>query len=555
MASVCSTEQGGDALAEILETISLDSSPRTLFEPTASNFYSESKSSNYASFKKAHSGSAAQLEARPNVYAAKLATNPMEQQNFFDIFTNFHDASIKITVDGNVQGSGTLFRSDTSLVIVTTAHIFEYLNEKSSIEIVLETGYNSQGQNVVQCRLITVPLKLSAIRITRNCAKDVAVLHVVDEETKNEVFKVVESFPKASFLDEGDDVLFMMIHYANGDHKQVTIGHRQNNYSYGTLIEQLHMDGGPGASGAPIYSLSGNVVAIQKAHVHNHQEIRSLILIEDVIDTEMYECGQSYVKEALVEADSNIYQYNPNMWVDGDQINPFEINEGAQSQRCLLEKIKAENNGETLEAEHLNRKGLPKISSPSTFDHIETNYPGQLAETVYKCLGRGGKHGQTKEWSLKGTVESDHFPPIDAYVRALNRPTCKKEVKAKINANRHRDNLPAITIPCDFHRDFDTTGSGKSNNDFREEQAESIGQGNFVDAIGKNLESYCNRGLFTRPTYPNFSDDCFRSLLRKYCVGFENALQEHVNLKFINPKEKKQLLATLRTVINQNLTN
>jgi hypothetical protein len=541
MASVCSTEQGGDALAEILETISLDSSPTTLFEPTASNFYGESKSSNYASLEEAYSGSAAQLEARPNVYAAKLATEQQNFGNFFNMFTDFHDASIKITVDGNVQGSGTLFRSDTSLVIVTTAHIFSDINEKSGIEIGLETGYSRcQGQNVVQCRRITIPLKLSAIRITRNCAKDVAVL-VLDEETKNEVFKVVESFPKASFLDQGN-VLFMMIHYANGDHKQVTTGRRQQN-SPETLIEQLHMDGGPGASGAPIYSLSRNVVAIQKAHVQNHQEIRSLILIKDVIDTEMYECGQSYVKEALVEADSNIYQYNPNMWVDGDQINPFEINEGAQSQRCLLEKI--ENSGKTLKDEHLNKKGLPKISSPSTFHHIETNYPGQLAETVYECLGRGGKHGQTKEWSLKGKVESDHFPPYDAYVKALKVEKCTEEVKARINSHLRRDNLPAITIPYNVHRGLDTTGGANDNIKFRREQAESIGEGQFVDAIEKNLRSYCTHGLFTRSTYPNLSNRNFRSLLKKYYVGFENALQEHVNLKFINPEEKKQLLATL----------
>ena len=549
MGNLFSTQQGGDV------TISLDSSPGTLFEPTASNFNSESKSSNYASLEEAHSGSAAQLEARPNVYAAKLATNRVEQQNFgnfSDIFTTFHDASIKITVDGNVQGSGILIRSGTSLVIVTTAHIFSDINEKSGIKIDLETGYSRcQGQNAVQCRRITIPLKLSAIKIKRICARDVAVF-VLDEETKEKVFNVVETFPKASFLDEGN-ALFMMIHYANGDHKQVTTGRRQQN-SHETLIEQLHMDGGPGASGAPIYSLSGNVVAIQKAHVHNHQEIRSLILIEDVIDTEMYECGQSYVKEALVEAESYEYQYNPNMWVDDDQINPFEINEARKSQEYLLSKIQAKNRGRNrkLPAAHLNKKGLPKISSPSTFDLIETKHPGPLAKTVYKCLGRGGKHGQTKEWSLKGKIESDHFPPFDAYVKALHLLKCKKEVKARINSNRRRDNLPAITIPYNVHRGLDTTGNDTDHNEFRKEQAESIGQGKFVDAIEMNLGSYRTHGLFTQSTYPNLSNKNFRSLLKKYYVGFKNALQEHVNLKFINPEEKDQLLATLRTVIKEN---
>ena len=550
MASVCSTEQGSNALAEILETISLDSSPRTLFEPTAFNFYSESKSSNYASLEEANSGSAAKLEARPNVYAAKLATNPMlmKQQNFAnfsDIFTNFHDASIKITVDGNVQGSGILIRSGTSLVIVTTAHIFSDINEKSGIEIDLETCYSRcQGQNAVQCRRITIPLKLSAIKIKTICARDVAVF-VLDEETKEKVFNVVETFPKASFLDEGK-VLFMMIHYANGDHKQVTTGHRQNNYSHGTtLIEQLHMDGGPGASGAPIYSLSGNVVAIEKAQGRNHQEIRSLILIKDVIDAEMYECGQSYVKEALVEAESYEYQYNPDMWVDDDQINPFEINEARKSQEYLLSKIKAKNRGRTLPAAHLNKKGLPKISSPNTFHLIETEYSGPLEETVYECLGRGGRHGKTKEWSLKGKIESDHFPPFDAYVKALHLGTCKNEVKASIKSNRRRDNLPAITIPYNVHRGLDTTGNDTDHNEFRKKQAKSIGQGKFVDAIEMNLGSYRTHGLFKRSTYPKLSNRNFRSLLKKYYVGFENALQEHVNLKFINPEEKKQLLATL----------
>ncbi|CAB4042805.1 Hypothetical predicted protein, partial [Paramuricea clavata] len=242
-----------------------------------------------------------------------------------------------------------------------------------------------------------------------------------------------------------------------------------------------------------------------------------------------------------------MYQYNPNIWVDGDQINPFEINEARKSQEYLLREIKAENNEETLPAEHLTGKGLPKISSSVTFDYIETYHPGPLEKTVYECLGQGGKHAQTKEWSLKGKVESDHFPPFDAYVKASKHRKCKAKVKARINLIGRRDNLPAITIPYDFHRVFDTTGGAIPNIEFRKEQAKSIRKGKSVNAIKKNLNSYCNRGLFRRSTYPNLSDEDFRSLLKKYYAGFNNALQEHVNLEFINPDEKKKLLATLRT--------
>ena len=521
------------------------SSPDSSLEPVASNFYD---SQSHTNLEKVNNP---QIEPVPNVYASTLATSIEVQKkfgNFFNVFTDFHDASVQITVkheDGGTakptKGSGVVFQPDESrLVILTAAHIFEDLTQDSEISIHLETSNTRDGKSKTH----EITLEPSDYEITGNYQKDVAVI-ALGENKKREVREHVKNFPSASLLDEPfpsaslldeSNVLFMMIHYANENHKQVTTACREQT-NLATLQVNLHMDGGPGASGAPIYSLSGNVVAIHKCRMQNNQEIKSCVLIKDVIDAERDENGHSDIQKVLREKDQSRYEYHPDVTQESASYNPFEIKEGNKSQKLLGNKIEGVI-GE-LPREHLTKEGLLKISNNVTETYIRDNFRLELQDTLFESLGKGGKHKETKEHSFKDEIDSDHFPPWNAFKIAIKN--CKdRELKRALNVTR--DNLPAITIPKKIHEELDTT----KRQQFRTDQGNLMSEGNFFDAIKMNFESYNHHGLFARANYfPDFNDGQFDQLLLRYREGFGDSLQEHANLGFITEEQKNQLLDTL----------
>ena len=499
------------------------SSPASSLEPVASNFYD---SQSYTSVEQVNNP---QIEPVPNVYASTLATSIEVQKkfgDFFNVFTDFHDASVQITVkyeDGgtaeHTKGSGIVFQPDESrLVILTAAHIFEDLTQDSEIVIHLETSYTRDDKRKPH----EITLEPSDYKITGNYQKDVAVI-ALGENKEREVREHVKNFPSAGLLDESN-VLFMMIHYANETRKQATIARREQT-NLATLQVNLHMDGGPGASGAPIYSLSGNVVAIHKCRMVNNQEIKSCILIKDVIDAELDANGNSHICKILREKDQSRYVYQPDVTQESAGYNPFEINEGQRSQELLKNKITQA--GGKLRDKHLTKRArLPKISDEATMKYIKEKYRPQLQETLLESLGKGGQHKETLKHSFKGEIESDHFPAWYAF---------------KIALNVRRDNLPAITIPKKIHDELDTTKSQQ----FRTDQGNLMSEGKFFEAIKMNFESYNHHGLFEKANYPDFKNGQFEQLWSQYREGFGVALQEHVNLGFITRKQKNELLDTL----------
>ena len=504
------------------------SSPESSLEPAAYNFYQPSYGAPIEVVDNRN------IAPKKNIYAGELATACKEQQQkvigkFSEVFTKFHDASVKITVN-HTEGSGILFKPDEDqIVIATVAHIFEELtedSESSEIKICLETSYTDKDNS----EKYTIPLEMSDVEITINYQKDVAVI-ALDERSESEVRTHVRSFPSASILD-GSNELFMMIHFANKNRKQVTTGPRQQ-CSHATLKENFHMDGGQGSSGAPIYSLPGNVVAIHKCHVRNNQEIKSCVLIKDVIDAEMYENRYSYIYEVLTEKEK--YKYNPGSIQESATDNPFEVNEGKKSQKLLLDKI----GEDKLPPEHLTKAGLPKISNEATLEYIETNHLPELQQTLSESVGKGGKHKETRDHSFKKKIDSDHFPPYDAYRKAFKN--CKdKKLKKEIK----RDNLPAITIPYEVHARLETSRNSTSSKKFRMRQAELMSEGKFFDAINMNFESYKKHGLFDITNYASFNLNG-EQLKDKYRLGFDASLDEHVKLEFINERQKKNLLEIL----------
>lgn len=102
--------------------------------------------------------------------------------------------------------------------------------------------------------------------------------------------------------------------------------------------------------------------------------------------------------------------------------------------------------------------------------------------------GTAGLYGDMRKKSLAGYLEADHIPPLSVY----------KDLPAN-NPFRHlrKDEMPAILIEKEKHRNFVTTGSLTENARFRGLQAADMANGNFYYSIAANIEAYKNMGLWS----------------------------------------------------------
>ncbi|MGB8193774.1 MAG: RHS repeat-associated core domain-containing protein, partial [Chitinophagaceae bacterium] len=148
---------------------------------------------------------------------------------------------------------------------------------------------------------------------------------------------------------------------------------------------------------------------------------------------------------------------------------------------------------------------------------------GKSSHIKKGTIGIGGKHGQTKQASKKGEVESDHIPPFDAMKRG--------------GIKRSRDQMGAVTVPRDFHRAVITTGSGKASKEFRDEQAELIADDRFAEAVELNLEDYGEKADQFKLT---------KKQREEIVEGLDDMFEFQVGQDWISEKEKSSLKKVAR---------
>lgn len=288
----------------------------------------------------------------------------------------------------------------------------------------------------------------------------------------------------------------MAIHYSGGNFKKVSTGKREAIPGNPLPLEtRIHIQGGEGASGAPLFNFQGDVVAIVRSCAKNNPEIRNITPVQS----------------------SSSYGYGLR---DGFE-NLFESTEGKRFENKLTENI------------------------------------GNIEATVLQCLGVGGKHAHTRQYSKRGIIESDHFPPYDAYKKASEKENCFTFVKGLFptepKGGRAGENLlPAITIPKVFHRKLSTTGSSETSKRFRQRQADFIASGQVYRAINMNFKDYHNNGLFKESNYVCTQEN-FQKLMKNYCEGFTEALQVHKDLHFISDEEKTWLGQRMSVLTKMNI--
>ncbi len=443
---------------------------------------------------------AAQLAVDEKIRKSKLVDEKIRksklQEDFSSIFLQYHKACVQVICTtkeyGKTKGSGILFRvSETRLILVTAAHLIK--NNNFKLELVIERKYQQLSRE--QVGAVKVYIKDILDIYWKDDVTDVAVIFLNNMDSAK-IVKIVSKFPHPSFAStESASDTFMSIHYAKFEDrtdKQVSVG--RAGFMRGDFLQlrpRLHIDGGPGASGAPLFNIEGDVVAILKSS--QSDETRNFIRIEDIFKDD-YHSRRAGLHDLHI----------------------IEKNEGLESRKLLnvLFQEKEKVNVSRRSMKYLIRS--LEISQKLAHRYI-------LRVVVFHCLGVGGAHGETSRWSLLKNVDSDHFPAVNAFEQAS---ICK-----------NRNVLPAITIPKIIHKKLATTVS----RDFRSAQARNIRLGNTCEAIEANFDDYQEKGLFRQCNYI-CTDGDFKALLEEYRKGFKKALQLHVQLKFINEDQKQHLI-------------
>ncbi|CAB4029020.1 Hypothetical predicted protein [Paramuricea clavata] len=411
-------------------------------------------------------------------------------------------------------------------MLVTAAHVIQDSN--ANIKIMLERKYQARRKpGRVNAEQVTIVLQDPTIKFDRN--RDAAVVILNNTDSKN-VLNRVNRFPSPS-LDQNDSDMStaILIHYAVGNYKQVSRGEREGmEGNFMLLKSRYHIRAGPGASGAPLFNLKGEVVDILKSHESINEEIRNFVPISlgSIIRGTCDETRVNTLEEYI-----------------------FECNEGKESELILSNNVKI--------WENHRRCRVPCLTELCVRDKLtilkKEKFQAILHATVFDCLGQGGAHKDTKKWSLQGEVESDHFPPHNAFHEAYKQNGCRNEAVKKLfesnkSGKRPGENLlPAITIPKAIHGILDTTRSVE----FRLTQQNNIEPGNVDNAIALNFQNYAKKGLFKRSNYV-CHDTEFGKLLDKYMKGFKDALKRHEQLGFIDANKRRKLERYIRELTKNN---
>ena len=416
-----------------------------------------------------------------NACAAKFVFNNEMVDTKRETFRNYHNACVKVIAAK--QGSGILFHiPKIRIMLVTAAHVIN--DGTSNVKIVLEINHERIANTpAANATEVTIDLQNQQTKIVKE--EDIAEI-ILGEDDSKYILNKVHKFPCPSLaLNDQSSNEFMAIHYSGGEFKKVSTGEREKiSGDYQPLQTRIHIQAGEGASGAPLFNFHGDVVAIIRSRTNSYPQIRNVTPVE-----------------------SSPYCYGYRL-CDGLE-TLFESAEGRK------------------------------------FDEQLKLHDEDIDATVRHCLGMGGKHGDTRQYSKVDKIDSDHFPPYDAYDQACKNETCFKPVKdffsKQCQKKRPGENLlPAITIPKALHITLDTSGNSKMSKEFRSKQAELIASGKVCDAIKINFNDYHERGLFRRSTY-KYTEENFKTLMTKYYQGFTKALEEHRKLRFISDEEKNYL--------------
>lgn len=168
------------------------------------------------------------------------------------------------------------------------------------------------------------------------------------------------------------------------------------------------------------------------------------------------------------------------------------------------------------------------VFSKANLDYIAQNYPKLYDHFEEDCLGKTGLHKLTRLYSVQGLIESDHTIPYDVWNKSTKNSKMQAVVKGA-GARPGENDMPAITIPYEVHRELLTTGSGNEQKKFRASLVKLCDADKVDKALIKCYNEYKSKGLN----------------LAAYKDSINRSLNDYVNLGLIDKVQKTLIMAKI----------
>ncbi len=202
-------------------------------------------------------------------------------------------------------------------------------------------------------------------------------------------------------------------------------------------------------------------------------------------------------------------------------IRDFLIDEeGRESEKSLRKLL-----GSDLKDKNIKKNKNGTISfSDSNLEYIANKYGKKYDAFEEECLGKTGLHKLTRLYSVTGVIESDHTIPH--HVWAATKNPKMKQVLTGSGKRSGENDMPAITIPYDIHRNLLTTGGVAGYQQFHEILIDLCDKDEIDEALIKCYEEYKSKGLD----------------LQAYKTSIKKSLEDHVSLGLITKGEKRKII-------------
>ena len=194
--------------------------------------------------------------------------------------------------------------------------------------------------------------------------------------------------------------------------------------------------------------------------------------------------------------------------------------EGYRSEQVLRKHL-----GSAFDTDsNIKKTKAKKISfSKANLKYIEENYPDKYDDFVEECLGVAGWHANSKQYSVKGRIESDHTIPHNVWKATINTDM---RYLVRGGGTRPGENfMPAITIPYDSHRPLRTTGSSSEARAFCKNLVKLCNQYKVDDALILCFKEYEANGID----------------LDAYKVDIDTSLDQYMSLGVITAAQKARV--------------
>lgn len=223
-------------------------------------------------------------------------------------------------------------------------------------------------------------------------------------------------------------------------------------------------DSSPGSSGGVYINVHGAVVGI---HIGAHGQF------EAMAGAEKY-AYRFLGLSSIIEADSKLYGF----------LDP----EGRKSQKDFAGRLNATGK---LAGVPLNATGgvAFKVGGISVVKNLKAAHPIEFQATVTASLGIAGHHGETRNYSIEGEIESDHPLPCEVWRETANMKL--KKFAPGTTGRPGQNKMPAMTIPENVHSILRST----IDPGFRQQLVTLCDNDQIPDALKAIIDDQKHKGL------------------------------------------------------------